>query len=366
MARKRKGVTIQVVQGMTLGTLLRVIARNGFRVDTPCLGRLAYLLVMGGFNSVLGACERFYNDRDFEAVEINHPPLFIIGHWRSGTTHLHNLLNQDPSFTCPTAYQALFPHHFVFSQAGGPVFNLIAPETRPMDNVAFSADAPHEDEFALAGHSSVSPYLRVMFPVTGDNGYGEVDPHRIPREALEKWKNSLILFLKKLTLSEGKRAVLKSPPHLGRVALLLDMFPGAQFIHIVRDPYTVYSSTHKLWRDSFGRSHLQVPRPEDVDEMILSWYEELFRLFEQDRHLIPEGSLHEMKFEDLEAKPLETVEYAYQSLGLRGFHEVSPRILAYLDSIKAYKKNEHQLDKHHREKVGARWRTVFERYAYKI
>jgi hypothetical protein len=29
-------------------------------------------------------------------------PLFILGHWRSGTTHLHNLLATDEPFAYPS------------------------------------------------------------------------------------------------------------------------------------------------------------------------------------------------------------------------------------------------------------------------
>ena len=127
----------QIIQGMTLPTLLRALARNDFQVDRECLGRLAYLMVLGVFNSIYGACETYFNSEEIEATPIQYPPIFIIGHWRSGTTHLHNLMGVDENLACPTAYQALFPHHFLFSQAGGIVFNLLAPNKRPMDNVAF-------------------------------------------------------------------------------------------------------------------------------------------------------------------------------------------------------------------------------------
>ena len=121
-----------------------------------------------------------------------------------------------------------------------------------MDNMPFSAHTPHEDEFALAAHSTVSPYMKFLFPVTGDPGYSEIDPKLLSEEALEKWKKSLILFVKKLMLANRGRVVLKSPPNLGRISTLLEIFPQAQFVHIVRDPYRVYPSTRKLWTDGLG------------------------------------------------------------------------------------------------------------------
>lgn len=354
----------QVIQGMTLGTLLKVIARNDFQVDAACLGRLAYLLGFGVFNTVFGLCETLFNQRDIDRVRIEQDPLFVIGHWRSGTTHLHNLLSLDDRFCAPTAFQALFPHHFVFSQAGGILFNLIAPVKRPMDNVVFGADVPHEDEFALTASTAVSPYMRVLFPVTGDPCYTHLDPLRLPAAGLEAWKEGFMLFLKKVTLSEGKRIVLKSPPHTARVRTLLELFPNAQFLHIVRDPYTVYVSTRKLWNDSLAFAHLQIPRPELIDELILSWYTELLALFERDRHLIPPRALYELKFEDLEANPKRVLGEAYEHLELSGFDSFAEKLDAYSKMTKDYRKNVHRLDDSDREKVTQRWRSTFERYGY--
>lgn len=361
---RTNGLMLQVVQGMKLGMVLKVLSRNDYRVDARCLGRLAYLLVMGVFNSIYGTCEAVFNQREIDETELENAPLFILGHWRSGTTHLHNLLAQDENLTCPSAYQALFPHHFVFSQAGSVLFNLLAPAKRPMDNVAFFSEAPHEDEFALAAISGISPYMRWWFPLTADDHYAAFDPQRLDPEALLLWKESLVLFLKKVTLSEGGRIVLKSPPHLGRVRTLVEMFPKAQFIHIVRNPYVVYLSTHKLWRDSLSHCHLQIPGPEFVDEAILSLYTELFSLFERDRHLITPGALHELKFEDLEEDPVASLARLYEDLGLPGFSTFKPRVLSYLASLADYQKNEYRLSEADCQKVRERWGDIFDRYGY--
>ncbi len=362
----KPGVRPQIIQGMTLGDLLCVLARNDFVVDAECLGRLAYLLVLGVLNSIYGACETALNARRIRNVEIDPSPLFILGHWRSGTTHLHNLLSLDRNLACPTVFQSLFPHHFLLTQIAAGLFNRIAPEQRPMDNMAFSAFGPHEDEFAVAAHSTVSPYIKYLFPITGDPGYSELDPERLPEEALERWKKSFILFMKKLRLSNDKRIVLKSPPHLGRVATLLEIFPQAKFIHIVRDPYRVYMSTRKLWADGLSAAHLQMPQSELVDEFIFSWYVQLFSLFERDRQLIPPDSLYEIKFEDLEAKPIETMNDMYAGLGLQGFELLEERLKDYLRSVAGYRKNTYSLSETEREKVRNLWGASFERYGYPV
>jgi omega-hydroxy-beta-dihydromenaquinone-9 sulfotransferase len=360
------GISLQIVQGMPLNALIRTLAGNQFRVDSEYLGRLAYLIGIGVLNSILGACERFFDGQEINRIELKKTPLFILGHWRSGTTHLHNLLSLDSTFSSPNVYQCLFPHHFVYSQVGSVAMNLLAPRKRPMDNVSLSWNAPHEDEFALAALSLVSPYLRVIFPVTGREWHTGLDLDKIPEQWKQRWKDSFLLFLKKLELSEGGRPLLKSPPHTARIKHLLDIFPGAQFVHIVRNPYTVYLSTLNLWEKSFAKARLQEPSKKLVKDQILDWYVEMFDLFERDRDLIPEGALHELKYEELEEEPLRELEKIYSTLNLPDFQDFSRQADSYLQRVKSYKKNVFSLDNESKTLVNSRWRKTFEKYGYEI
>lgn len=356
----------QILPGMTMGKLVKAIALNDFRIDSSCYGRLAFLSGLGVLNSMLGCCETFFNSSEIEKVELEQGPLFIVGHWRSGTTHLHNLISLDERFSSPTAYQASFPNHFIYSQVANFIFNFIAPPKRPMDEVIFSAEAPHEDEFALAADSLVSPYLKVLFPITGPDTHTSVDPEDWSLEALVAWKKSMSTFVRKMTLSEGGRLLFKSPPHMGRIKLLANMYPDAQFIHIVRNPYDVFMSTKKLWRDSFAYVHLQTPSDELVQEITLDWYEKLFKLFERDRNLIDSRSIVEVRYEDLDYQPEKTVADIYEKLELKKFDFMRDRLERYVQSLKNYRKNSHELSVHERDLVSARWKDNFVRYNYEI
>jgi omega-hydroxy-beta-dihydromenaquinone-9 sulfotransferase len=360
-----QSLALQAITGMNLGTLSRVLRRN--RVNWRYLHRLAYLVAVAGLNTYLARLEKSADGRDIGAAQLVGPPIFILGYWRSGTTHLHNLLGLDPDFTCPTAYQAMCPHHFVYSQPwGSPIFNVLTPGKRPMDNVALYGATPHEEEMALAGLSGVSPYMRALFPASGDGSYSAVDPDKLPPGALAEWQAAFRLFLKKLSFSRGKRLVLKSPPHLGRVAMLRRMFPGAKFIHIVRNPYTVYLSSQRLWRTGLSYSHLQQADPREIDALILSWYRELYALFDRDRALIPAGDLSELRFEDLEKAPRECLEKIYGDLGLDGFNRLWERVAEYLKGLQGYKKNRHRLTEEDRAKVSREWDFAFARYGYAL
>jgi hypothetical protein len=357
----------QAILGMSLRTLATALWRNQGRVYWRFLPRLAFLSVLAAFNSYMSFFEEAMNGEKIAGADLVAPPIFILGYWRSGTSHLHNLLSLDPSFTCPTAYQVMFPHHFVYSQPWGvKLFNYLSPGKRPMDNVVFYGDTPHEEEMALAALTGVSPYLRILFPVTASDGYSAVDPGQLPPGALAVWQEAFRLFMKKLSFSKGKRIVLKSPPNLGRIPILLQMFPGAKFVHITRNPYVVYQSFQKNWRRGHALSHLQKPDPLVINELILSWYTDLFALFERDRRLIPPGDLHELRFEDLESSPRESLQTLYQELSLPGFEDFWQQASVYLEGLAGYKKNTYTLTEEVRATVNQRWRFFFERYGYPL
>jgi hypothetical protein len=357
----------QTITGMNFKTLGRVLWRNRRRLYWPYFPRLAYLAGLAAFNSYLALFEKAVNGEKIAAAELIAPPIIILGYWRSGTTHLHNLLNCDPSFTSPTAYQVMFPHHFVYSQPwGAKLFDALAPSKRPMDNMAFHGTTPHEEEIALAGLTGVSPHLHILFPGQGDDPCAALDPEQLPPKALAAWQEAFRLFTQKLSFSKGKRIVLKSPPHLGRIPQLLKLFPGAKFIHIVRNPYEVYLSFWKNWRRGHAASHLQKPDYQLIDELILSWYEDLFALFERDRGLIPAGDFYELRFEDLVASPQDCLTAIYQELSLPDFERFWPEVSAYLRSIADYKKSSYTLTEEVRAKINQRWGFFFQRYGFPL
>ena len=57
--------------------------------------------------------ERLIHARAINDLELPSDPIFIIGHWRSGTTHLHNLFSQDPQFGSINFLQTALPWDFI-------------------------------------------------------------------------------------------------------------------------------------------------------------------------------------------------------------------------------------------------------------
>ena len=90
----------------------------------------------------------------------------------------------------------------------------------------------------------------------------------MPEAEVERWKAAFVRFLKKLTLEHDRPMLLKSPPHTGRIKLLLELFPDARFVHIRRNPYTVFQSTRHLNEVLTRSLQFQRPDPADLDEAV--------------------------------------------------------------------------------------------------
>jgi hypothetical protein len=352
---------------VTFGDWLAILRENGFAVDWPYWPQAALLTLGSPLNSLFLRKEaRVYGDRLAQVVV--RPPLFILGHWRSGTTLLHNLLALDEQFAYPNLYEVFFPHTFLCTEEyrAGQIEALI-PATRLIDSMAQGLQMPNEDEFATCVASLCSPYMLWSFPRNAAHYERFLTFRGVPEAEVARWKSSLVLFLKKLTLRSDRPILLKSPPHTGRIRLLLELFPGARFVHIRREPYTVFQSTRHLNRVLTRSLQFQKPEPADTDAAVLRRYRLLYDAYFEERHLIPPGQLHDLAFEELEQDPAGVVERTYAALGLDGFDRVLPRLEAYVTTLAGYRKNEYAaLSGRLRDAVRDEWRRSFEEWGYPL
>jgi hypothetical protein len=186
----------------------------------------------------------------------------------------------------------------------------------------------------------------------------------LPVGKRERWKRGTLSFLKHLSYRKPRPIVLKSPPHTARVRTLLELFPSAKFIHIVRDPVNVFMSTVRLWRSLYQVQGLQVDRGHDITEYVLSTFERMYASFESDRPLFTATQYYEVRYEDLVADPLGQLRAMYQRLKLGDFEQVRPRLEAFLDAKKDYQTNRFEPPEDVRAMVMERWGDFARRYGY--
>jgi hypothetical protein len=140
--------------GMPLEVWLPLVAEHRARASLSRWGLMATITTAAGFNSLAEPLSRARFRRQLQEATPTDP-LFIIGHWRSGTTLMHEMLMLDERYFCPTTYQCFAPGHFLLTEGLiTSALSWIMPDKRPMDNVSAGWHRPQEDEFALAnmGH----------------------------------------------------------------------------------------------------------------------------------------------------------------------------------------------------------------------
>src|SRR5690242_3679963 len=248
--------------------------------------------------------EAWYGSR-LDRTPIRHDPLFIIGHWRTGTTLLHELLILDQRHNYPNTYQCLEPNHFLLTEElFQRWFRFLLPSRRPMDNMQAGWERPQEDEFALCMMGQPSPYLTIAFPNHPPQDLEAFDLDGLPPLARRAWKQAFLRFLRHLTAKDPRRLVLKSPTLTCRIPTLLELFPNARFIHIVRDPYVVFPSTINLWKSLYLAHGLQRPTYTGLEDYVFDTFTHLYARLEQSKHLLAPHRFHELRYEDLLADPL--------------------------------------------------------------
>lgn len=295
-------------------------------------------------------------------------PVFIIGHWRSGTTYAHNLLSCDPSFGYCSTYQTVFPHLMLW---GRPFFkgcmSAVMPASRPTDSMALGVDLPQEEEFALSNMTPCSHYHFWMFP----SRMAEYRERYLTfAAATDAERGEFLQALDKviriaLHVSGKRRFLSKNPPHTGRVAMLLERYPRARFIYLVRNPYVVYESTHNFFRSTLEAVRMEAISEKELDREILLNYRALYESYETEKRLIPEGQLFEVRFEDLEADPLPTVERIYKQLSLGDFSAVRPAMERYLASQRAFRKKRYVFDLQTTLTVERYWGEAVKQWGYR-
>ncbi|MDD3492247.1 MAG: sulfotransferase [Candidatus Thermoplasmatota archaeon] len=360
-------VTFTPLAGSTFTNLLRLLAQNRFRIGLVGLPRIAYSVLMSLLLSPFNAYETIRFRRDIETTRIEKPPLFIIGHWRSGTTYLHNLLSHDPRFCYPTTFQTVTPGLFLrFEKLIKPLVAASLPPTRPEDNVPLGADLPQEEEYAMGNLSPYSFYNGWCFPRNMRFYHRFVCMDGVSPRQIEGWKRAYLYFLKKVTLAcGGKRLLVKNPANTPRIKHLLEMFPDARFVHIYRNPYHTFLSMKRNIEMEMTLYCVQRPYSERVNEqMMVRLYNHMFDIFFRDRELIPRGNLVEVSYEDLVANPLLVVRHIYEVLNLPGFHQVEPVLEKFVRAQSSVKPHRYVIDERLQAHIYSQLRSTIDRWGY--
>jgi Sulfotransferase family len=245
-------------------------------------------------------------------------PIFIVGQPRTGTTHLHNLMAEDPALRSLPYWESLEP---VLSDSDRAAIEGGAPDPRP-EQCAVGL------EFLNDG----LPLFKRMHDMTVDHVHEEIQLLAIAGSTMlfetmavmPTWRDwyrandqtPAYSYLKKVLqccqwLRGGERWVLKSPQHVEQIPALLSVFPDATFVFTHRDPVSVIASTATMI------SYTARTSAEKVDPVKIGHYwadrvEMMLRAGMRDHHLLPDGRFLDVKFDEFMADDLAMVQRIYE------------------------------------------------------
>jgi hypothetical protein len=358
--------------GMSTSVWIRFLARHKFKVSWRKFHIVFGASYFALANSVLNRIQALLYSRKITQTK-ETAPIFVIGHWRSGTTFLHQLLAQDPRFITPTTYECFVPQHFLVSRHFGTKLKYLIPKMRPMDPMAIDWESPQEDEFALMSMGLGSLYESLAFPAVLREGIDDFGSGTLSGARQIHWATTYRHFLKSVMYGRARlgpkdRIVSKSPPHTARLELLAETFPTAQFIHIVRHPEDVFSSSVNLWRSLIETQSCQSsqknPSRQTLEAFVLDLFQAFYRRFPDVVQTLPTVRLVNIRYEDLITNPMAVLEHVYTQLCLGEWSQAKSAMADHLDTVKDWRPADHYLSACEQDMIWNRWGWFYQRFGY--
>jgi hypothetical protein len=327
--------------GATLGTLTRLALQGGVSAERAHVMAIAFAMaaLRLPFTAAEAACERVRARVDYPA------PVFVVGHWRSGTTHLTNVLSRSGAFATLSPIAVGLPAEALgLGRVMAPLIEQFFPRTRLIDDLALAPDLPQEDELAMANLSTLSCNHGIYFPDRLEREFERgVFGAGVGAGEMAAWAGRLEAYVAKMTRAGGGRPLLiRNPANSARMPALRAIWPEARFIHIHRDPGAVFASSVRMFSTlvrelSLGRGEA------DVEGMVRRVYPRLMRTLIADAALLPEGRFAEVRYADLCRAPMAEIGRVHATLGLTLEPAGAAAMGAYLDGLR-HRPAEHRFD----------------------
>ena len=294
-------------------------------------------------------------------------PIFIIGHWRSGTTFLHNLICKDKSFAFLNTYNSLFINNLYSSFLFKTLMNKIMPKQRPSDGMKLGVDLPQEDEFAVTNFYNISHYLFFYFPNNYKKYYNEAIKFQSNSINENKWIANYDKIIKRILLYMNKKQILiKNPSNTSRISSILSKYPDAKFIHIHRNPYYVYLSTYKFFYELFPSVNLQVVKDDTIHKLILYNYKNMYNDYFKQYKFIPKRNLIDIKFNDFKENPLDIIKNIYDKFSIRTYDTSKQDFINYIDENSSHKMNTYKIKKDRLLEIKNEFSIIIKKLKYTV
>jgi hypothetical protein len=260
-------------------------------------------------------------------------PLFIIGNFRTGSTLLHRIMAQDTeNFTSFRLWEIYFglsvsqrkllrAVFLVDSLLGKPLQRLLAVSEKrvfALNRLHKMALREPEEEEGMLIFIWQSFWIHYFFPMPEDFApyeyFDSIMPAPRRRRVMRFYKRAVQRHL--YAHGGGKSLISKNPCFTHKVRSLMETFPDAQFIYLVRDPVETATSTiswFSYWYNFFNSPLERYPFKDETIEMMKLWYTYPLQALQA----LPRNRFLIVRYDDFVKDPESTVRNIYKSFGYR-------------------------------------------------
>ena len=295
--------------------------------------------------------------------QLKEDPIFILGHWRSGTSHLQQLLSKDANYSTSTLFQLIFADSYCLSQRWlEPILNKFCKKlktTYSFQRIPLRLNLAAELDPGLC--TIMSPYAYTwghLFPWNFQ--YWSQMLVLNDEKKAKGWIKDYDYLIKKLSFFYKKRLIIKSPGDTARFHLLLKQYPNAKFIYIHRSPISVFYSNRYLWSVIQKENSFQKISLAKIDRHIINNYQITLSQYLKTRSNLNEDALIEIRFEALLQSPLSTLDAIFNQLKL-GIPD-QEAVRSYIQKTSGHKVKEYKGEKSIESLIRRAWAFSFEHW----
>ncbi|MGE5608742.1 MAG: sulfotransferase family protein [Bacillota bacterium] len=288
----------------------------------------------------------------FRKQEIREP-LFIIAPPRSGTTLTQKLMHLDEErFVYAKMYQTILPavcyqrlvRFFarIDRRLGAPVTMLAQWAEKKWfggwdDMHKMRLNAPEEDDGFFV-YAFVTEAIFLLFPFIDElweAGFADALPAEDRRKLMAYYRSCLQRQL--YANGPDKTILSKATQSCGSVQCLIEAFPDAKFITIIRHPYQSVASHVSVFYPVWRAHSPEITRNSAVSKsyarLAVEWYRHLHRM----RSSIDPRQYHCIDYRNLVRDPQRTIQEVYEHFGFEMSHAFRLRLAAATRKERQYK-----------------------------
>jgi hypothetical protein len=307
-------------------------------------------------------------------------PIFIIGHPRSGTTFLHRLFAQTGEFAVFELWELMMP-----SILGRRLLRpIVRRRVRAGKGVIYPREVGHElsldsveEEELLFSFTGNTQFVTINSPLAfSDWDYAELvyceeQPKRLRRQTMRFFRHCLQRHI----YDTGKTQVVAKPNYSGmRIPSLLEEFPDAKIVYVVRSPCETIPSHLSLHRKMLDYQWGLKNIPEDrLTRYFVRRYRynvAFYRYVEDliESKTVDSSQLMVLSYAKLREDLDEAVDQVIEFTGLQLSDELRGRIREQCDAQKSYRREHHNLEPEafgiSKKKIAEDLGFVFEKYGF--